>query len=154
MMGNQCVAIIGIGLIGGSLALQLKEKGIAKRIIGVDNNPVHCATALELGLVDEMMELDAAIAASDVLFFAIPVDATMHVLPTVLDQIDQQIVVDLGSTKSALVEAVKNHPARGRYVAAHPMWGTEYSGPAAAVKGAFENKTVIICNAEIGRAHV
>jgi len=148
MMGNQCVAIIGIGLIGGSLALQLKEKGIAKRIIGVDNNPAHRATAMELGLVDEMMELDAAISAADVLFFAIPVDATKHILPMVLDQVDQQIVVDLGSTKSALVEAVKNHPSRPRYVAAHPMWGTEYSGPAAAVKGAFENKTVIICNAE------
>jgi prephenate dehydrogenase len=148
MMGNQCVAIIGVGLIGGSLALQLKEKGIAKRIIGVDNNPAHRVTAMELGLVDEMMELDDAIAAADVLFFAIPVDATKHILPTVLDQIDRQIVVDLGSTKSALVEAVKNHPARARYVAAHPMWGTEYSGPAAAIKGAFENKTVIICNAE------
>lgn len=148
MMGNQCVAIIGIGLIGGSLALQLKEKGIAKRIIGVDNNPAHRATAMELGLVDEIMELDTAISAADVLFFAIPVDATKQILPIVLDQVDQQIVVDLGSTKSALVEAVKNHPSRGRYVAAHPMWGTEYSGPAAAVKGAFENKTVIICNAE------
>jgi prephenate dehydrogenase len=148
MMEVQCVTIIGVGLIGGSLAMRLKEKGIAQRIIGVDNNPNHLNTALELGLVDDVMSLDEAIPLSDVIIFAIPVDATMSVLPMVLDKVDQQIVIDLGSTKGAMVNLIKNHPSRKRFVAAHPMWGTEYSGPEAAVKGAFEFKTVIVCNAE------
>ncbi|MCF8341696.1 MAG: prephenate dehydrogenase [Chitinophagaceae bacterium] len=148
MMEVQCVTIIGVGLIGGSLAMRLKEKGIAQRIIGVDNNPNHLKTALELGLVDDVMALDEAIPLSDVIIFAIPVDATMSVLPMVLDKVDQQIVIDLGSTKGAMVNLIKNHPSRKRFVAAHPMWGTEYSGPEAAVKGAFEFKTVIVCNAE------
>lgn len=148
MMEVQCVTIIGVGLIGGSLAMRLKEKGIAQRIIGVDNNFNHLKTALELGLVDDVMTLDEAIPLSDVIIFAIPVDATMSVLPTVLDKVDQQIVIDLGSTKGAMVNLIKNHPSRKRFVAAHPMWGTEYSGPEAAVKGAFEFKTVIVCNAE------
>ena len=147
-MEVQCVTIIGVGLIGGSLAMRLKEKGIAQRIIGVDNNPNHLNTALELGLVDDVMSLDEAIPLSDVIIFAIPVDATMSVLPMVLDKVDQQIVIDLGSTKGAMVNLIKNHPSRKRFVAAHPMWGTEYSGPEAAVKGAFEFKTVIVCNAE------
>jgi prephenate dehydrogenase len=148
MMEVQCVTIIGVGLIGGSLAMRLKEKGIAQRIIGVDNNPDHLRTALELGLVDDVMALDEAIPLSDVIIFAIPVDATMSILPMVLDKVDQQIVIDLGSTKGAMVNLIKNHPSRKRFVAAHPMWGTEYSGPEAAVKGAFEFKTVIVCNAE------
>jgi len=147
-MEVQCVTIIGVGLIGGSLAMRLKEKGIAQRIIGVDNNPNHLRTALELGLVDDIMALDEAIPLSDVIIFAIPVDATMSILPMVLDKVDQQIVIDLGSTKGAMVNLIKNHPSRKRFVAAHPMWGTEYSGPEAAVKGAFEFKTVIVCNAE------
>jgi len=147
-MEVQCVTIIGVGLIGGSLAMRLKEKGIAQRIIGVDNKPDHLRTALELGLVDDVMALDEAIPLSDVIIFAIPVDATMSILPMVLDKVDQQIVIDLGSTKGAMVNLIKNHPSRKRFVAAHPMWGTEYSGPEAAVKGAFEFKTVIVCNAE------
>jgi len=103
---------------------------------------------LELELVDEILPLDEAILDSDVVILAIPVDSMVTLLPQVLDKIDDQIVVDLGSTKSQLVDAVKNHPRRGRYVAAHPMWGTEYSGPQAAVKGAFEKVAVAICNAK------
>jgi len=143
-----CITIIGVGLIGGSLALRLKEKGIAQRIIGIDNNPSHLKTALELGLVDDVMGIEEAIPMSDVIIFAIPVDATMSLLPIILDKVDKQIVLDLGSTKAAMVDLIKNHPSRKRFVAAHPMWGTEYSGPSAAVSGAFDNKTVIVCNAE------
>jgi prephenate dehydrogenase len=76
------------------------------------------------------------------------VDKLVSLLPFVMDKIDRQIVVDMGSTKSQLTDCIKDHPKRGRYVATHPMWGTEYSGPAAAVRGAYENKAVIICNAE------
>jgi prephenate dehydrogenase len=141
------ITIIGLGLIGGSLAIQLHEKKISSRLIGVDANADHGVKAIELELVDELLSFDEAIKQSDVIVLAIPVDKMTNILPQVLDKIDQQIVVDLGSTKSQLVAAVKNHPKRGRYVATHPMWGTEYSGPAAAVRGAFENKAVIICNA-------
>jgi prephenate dehydrogenase len=147
MSDRKKIAIVGTGLIGGSLALQLNEKGLASTIIGVDSNEAHAKKALELELVDEMADLYSAIAVSDVVILAIPVDTIARMLPSLLDKIDQQILIDLGSTKSALVNSVSLHPKRGRYVAAHPMWGTEYSGPEAAVKGAFENKAVIICNA-------
>ena len=146
-MERKKIAIVGVGLIGGSLAIQLHEKKISSRLIGVDTNEEHAQKAVELELVDEMMPLDDAIAASDVIMLAIPVDKLVELLPSIMDKIDNQIVIDLGSTKSQLINAVKDHPKRGRYVATHPMWGTEYSGPQAAVRGAFENKAVIICNA-------
>ncbi|MBX9781945.1 MAG: prephenate dehydrogenase [Chitinophagaceae bacterium] len=142
------IAIIGIGLIGGSLAIQLHEKKISSRLIGVDASKEHESKALELELVDEVLPMDEAIAQSDVVVLSIPVDTMVGLLPKVLDKVTHQIVLDLGSTKSQLVEAVKQHPKRGRYVATHPMWGTEYSGPTAAVRGAFEDKAVIICNEE------
>ncbi|MBL7737666.1 MAG: prephenate dehydrogenase [Chitinophagaceae bacterium] len=146
--GRKRVAIVGVGLIGGSLAIRLHEKKISSRLIGVDANKEHEQKALELELVDEVMNIDDAIAASDVVVLSIPVDSMVELLPAVMDKIDQQIVMDLGSTKSQLIQAIKNHPRRGRYVATHPMWGTEYSGPQAAMRGAYENKAVIICNPE------
>ena len=147
-MERKRITIVGVGLIGGSLALQLHEKKISSKLIGVETNEFHAQKALELELVDEILSLDEAILDSDVVILAIPVDSMVTLLPQVLDKIDHQIVVDLGSTKSQLVDAVKNHPKRGRYVAAHPMWGTEYSGPQAAVRGAFEKVAVAICNAK------
>ena len=146
-MERKKITIVGVGLIGGSLALQLHEKKISSRLIGVENNESHGQKALELELVDEILPLDDAIQNSDVIILATPVDTMVKLLPEVLNKIDHQIVVDLGSTKSQLVDAVKNHPRRGRYVAAHPMWGTEYNGPQAAVRGAFEKVAVAICNA-------
>jgi len=147
-MERKRITIVGVGLIGGSLALQLHEKKISSKLIGVETNEFHAQKALELELVDEILSLDEAILDSDVVILAIPVDSMVTLLPQVLDKIDHQIVVDLGSTKSQLVDAVKNHPKRGRYVAAHPMWGTEYSGPQAAIRGAFEKVAVAICNAK------
>ena len=147
-MERKKITIVGVGLIGGSLALQLHEKKISSKLIGVETNEFHAQKALELELVDEILPLDEAILDSDVVILAIPVDSMVTLLPQVLDKIDDQIVVDLGSTKSQLVDAVKNHPKRGRYVAAHPMWGTEYSGPQAAIRGAFEKVAVAICNAK------
>ena len=146
-MERKIITIVGVGLIGGSLALQLKEKGLAGKLIGVDTREQHQEKALEMELVDEMMELDEAIAMSDVIILAIPVDAMVKLLPGLLDKIDKQVVIDMGSTKEQLIAVSKDHPKRGRLVATHPMWGTEYSGPEAAVHGAFENKAVIICNA-------
>lgn len=142
------VSIIGIGLIGGSFALAVKDKGIAKKVIGVDSNEGHRQKALELGLVDELKELDEAVKASDLIILAIPVDAVEKVLPSVLDKVDKQMVMDAGSTKAGILESVKNHAKRGRFVATHPMWGTEYSGPEAAVHGAFEGKATVICDKE------
>jgi prephenate dehydrogenase len=147
-MERKKIAIVGVGLIGGSLALQLHEKKISSRLIGVETNEFHAQKALELELVDEILPLGSAIEQSEVVILAIPVDSMVELLPVVLDKIHSQVVVDLGSTKSQLIEAVKSHPKRGRYVAAHPMWGTEYNGPQAAVKGAFENVAVIICNSK------
>jgi len=147
MSERKSIAIVGIGLIGGSLGLQLNEKGLAGKLTGVDSNRDHQKKALELGLVDEIMELDEAIENSDVVILAIPVDAMIKILPHVLDKIDNQVLIDMGSTKSEMIAIADAHPKRGRYVATHPMWGTEYSGPQAAVHGAFENKAVIICNA-------
>jgi len=141
------VAIVGTGLIGGSLALQLHERKISSRLIGVDASEEHLRQALEMELVDEVMPLAEAIAAAEVIVLAIPVDRLVGLLPSILDQVDQQVVLDLGSTKSQLTDIIKDHPKRGRYVATHPMWGTEYSGPRAAVRGAYEDKAVIICNA-------
>ena len=147
-MERKSIAIIGVGLIGGSLAIQLHEKKLSSKLIGVDANSAHAQQAIELELVDEVLPLEAAIANSEVIILAIPVDKMVELLPSVMDKVDQQIVLDLGSTKSQLVESIRNHPKRGRYVATHPMWGTEYSGPQAAVRGAYENKAVIICNAK------
>lgn len=147
-MKRKKVAIIGVGLIGGSLAIQLHEKKLSSKLIGVEANEEHAKKALELELVDETLSLDEAIQQADVIVLAVPVDTMVSLLPRILNKIDNQVVLDLGSTKSQLIEAIKNHPKRGRYVATHPMWGTEYSGPQAAVRGAYENKAVIICNAE------
>jgi prephenate dehydrogenase len=147
-MNRKRIAIVGLGLIGGSLAIQLNEKGLASRITGVDANPDHANKALELGLVDEILPIEQAVKQSDVVILAIPVDSMVKILPGILDLVENQIVIDLGSTKSLLLHSVADHSKRGRYVASHPMWGTEHSGPAAAVRGAFENKAVIICNAE------
>lgn len=146
-MERKKITIVGVGLIGGSLALQMNEKGMAAGIIGVESSETHAAKALELGLVDEILPLEEAVLQSEAIVLAIPVDMMIEVLPRVLDLVTDQIVFDAGSTKSQLINRVKNHPKRGRFVATHPMWGTEYSGPTAAVKSAFENKAVVICNA-------
>lgn len=146
MEGKKVITIIGVGLIGGSLAIRLHEKKLASKLIGVEVNETHAKKALELELVDEILPMDEAIEQSDIVVLAIPVDELVNILPSVLDKITSQVVLDMGSTKRHLIDAVRNHPKRKRYVATHPMWGTEYSGPDAAVKNAFENKAVIICN--------
>ena len=140
--------IIGTGLIGGSMALAFKEKDIASRIIGVDANPIHQKRALELGLVDAIMNMEEAITASQMVVLAIPVTQLMETLPVVLDKTTNQVIMDVGSTKQSILSVVKNHPQRNRFVATHPMWGTEYSGPDAAEKNAFANKACVICNKE------
>jgi prephenate dehydrogenase len=142
------VTIIGVGLIGGSFGLALREKHLATHIIGVDNNAGHLSTALKLGLIDEGCTLTEAVSKSTLVVMAVPVDAMISLLPAVLDLTDKQVVMDMGSTKSQVINIAAAHKQGRRFVATHPMWGTEYSGPEAAVSGAFVNKAVVICNRE------
>jgi len=142
------VTVVGIGLIGGSFALALKDKGLASKLIGVESDKEHQRKALTLGLVDEVKELNEAIEESDLIFLAVPVDAVEKLLPSILDKVTNQVVMDAGSTKEGIVDIIKNHRNRKRFVATHPMWGTEYSGPEAAVHGAFEGKATVICSKE------
>ncbi|MDE5944829.1 MAG: prephenate dehydrogenase [Rikenella sp.] len=143
------VTIIGLGLIGGSFALALKDNGLAERVIGVDTDPAHAAKALELGLVDELRPLETAIADSDLIVLAIPVNAIPLLAVKILNRVERQVVMDMGSTKEELCEVIAQHARRGRFVATHPMWGTEYSGPEAAVRGAFAGRSVVICQREL-----
>ena len=142
------VAIVGIGLIGGSMALALKGKGLADWVVGVDTNLEHQKKAIDLKLVDEILPLHEALVKSDLIILAIPVNAAEKLLPKSLDQVHLQVLMDVGSTKEGLLKSIENHPKRGRFVATHPMWGTEYSGPTAAVSGAFIDKATVICNKE------
>lgn len=143
------VAIVGVGLIGGSMALALKEKGIAKKIIGIGRSAASIAKAIELGIIDEALPLVEAVKQADLIYVSIPVDATIPVMQQIMDMItDKQVVVDAGSTKAALCEALSDHPMRKQFVASHPMWGTEYSGPEAAVRGAFAGRACVICEKE------
>jgi prephenate dehydrogenase len=140
------ITIVGVGLIGGSLALAMKEKGFAKKVIGVGKSKASLDKAIALGLIDEALPLEEAVKQSDFIYVSIPVDSTVPVMKQVMDLItDKQIAADGGSTKFALCDALKDHPMRKRFVATHPMWGTEYSGPEAAVKGAFAGRACVIC---------
>ncbi|MGN7865968.1 prephenate dehydrogenase [Chryseobacterium sp. 22458] len=143
------ISIIGTGLIGGSMALKLKEKGIAHFIYGIDNDQQHISKALELKIIDAGADLEQGVKNADVVIIAIPVDAARKILPGVLDLIsDHQTIMDAGSTKAGIVNAVKDHPKRSRFVAFHPMWGTENSGPQSAVTESFSGKAGVICNKE------
>ncbi len=141
-------AVIGLGLIGGSLALDIKRTGFCEFVTGVDLNPVHQLEALRLGLVDDVQPLEVAVAGADIVIIAVPVDATVEVLKKVLDLATTQVITDAGSTKEKISTSVKEHPNRGRFVAAHPIWGTENSGPTAALPGGFNGKVTVICDRE------
>ena len=142
------VTIIGTGLIGGSMALTLKEKGFATKVIGVDAQEQHLTQALALGIIDEALPLHDAVSLSDLIIIATPINAAENLLPQILDIANNQVVMDVGSTKNNICKIASAHPKRGRFVATHPMWGTEYSGPEAAVKNAFADKATVICSKE------
>lgn len=141
------VAIVGIGLIGGSVAITLREKKAVARIIGVDKNDGNLKKAIQLGLVDEVATLEDALNQSDIIFLTIPVDAILGLLPSLLDQVTHQVVIDMGSTKKSILQAIAGHPKRGRLVAAHPMAGTEYSGPESAIPNLFKGKVMVYVDA-------
>jgi len=141
------VTIIGIGLIGGSMAITLKENGFATKIIGVDKSQENIDKAYRRRLIDEDMELENAVKLSDVVILSIPVNAMLQVLPKVLDIVENQVVMDVGSTKYELMESIRNHPKRKQFVGTHPMAGTEFSGPEAAIPNLFDHKTTVLCDA-------
>ena len=143
------VTIVGVGLISGSFSLALKERALVKKVIGVSRTEASAQKAIELGLIDEALPLEEAVKQADLIYVAIPVDATIGVMQQVMDMVtDKQIVADAGSTKHALCTALAGHPMRHRFVATHPMWGTEYSGPEAAVRNAFAGRSCVICEKE------
>src|SRR5688572_30663903 len=138
--------VVGLGLIGGSIALDLRKSGLVSEFSGVDVSEAHGKEALKLGLVDKVTTEDKALADADVVILAIPVNALGALLPSILDAVKSgAVVIDTGSTKSQICKAVANHPRRGQFVAAHPLAGTENSGPSAAFEGLFAGKTNIIC---------
>jgi prephenate dehydrogenase len=142
-------AIVGTGLIGGSLAIALRKHEISTRIIGVESDAAHAELALEKGLVDEILPLADAIDQAGLIVLAVPVHTVARLLPVILGLLgEQQVLMDMGSTKQSIIQAIEKHPRRNRFVATHPMWGTEYSGPAAAVPGAFSGRAAVICNQE------
>lgn len=147
------IGIVGLGLIGGSMAIDLKRKGFAQKVLGVEADPVNAAAAKQIGLVDETVTLEECVAESDIVVLAVPVGAAVKLLTQVLDaykkaQAEYKVVIDVCSTKEMLAESVKYHPCRKQYVATHPMAGTEYSGPWAAMSGLFDGHACIICDAQ------
>lgn len=140
------VLIIGVGLIGGSFALALRDRGLAERIEGVEASEEHARRALERGLVDRIVTLEEGLPSADLIVLATPVDTIPLLTVKILNRIaPHQVVMDTGSIKGELCEVVAMHARRGRFVATHPMWGTEYSGPDAASRGAFAGRTAVIC---------
>ncbi len=143
------ITIVGVGLISGSFSLALRDRGLVRNVIGVSKTPESIRKAMELGLIDEALPLEEAVKKSDLIYVAIPVDVTVPVVGQIMDLVtDKQIVADAGSTKLALCDSLADHPMRGRFVAMHPMWGTEYSGPEAAVRDAFRGRSCVICEKE------
>lgn len=144
------ITIVGLGLIGGSMAIDLRKSGLASELVGVDLNERHVAKAIEIGLVDKIETEDIALSSSDAVILSIPVGAICGLLPSILDVVDikNTVVIDVGSTKSQICKSASGHHNRSHFVAAHPLAGTENSGPEAALAGLFYGKTNIICEKE------
>jgi prephenate dehydrogenase len=156
-MNTMKVGIVGLGLIGGSMAVDLRRKGFADEVLGVEADPVNAAAAEKIGLVDRLVSFDECLDQSDVVVLAVPVGAAVRLLPQVLDRFQTiaseegscaKLVMDVCSTKEHLARCVRYHPYRCGYVATHPMAGTEYSGPWAAMPGLFDGHACIICDSE------
>ena len=147
------VGIIGLGLIGGSMAIDLKRRGFASRILGVESDPVNAAAALKMGLADEIVPYDDCIAQSDLAVVAVPVGTAVKMVCDILDRFKEsgnrdKIVIDVCSTKEQINLSTHYHPCRGQFVSTHPMAGTEYSGPWAAMPNLFDGRACIFANTE------
>jgi prephenate dehydrogenase len=140
--------MIGVGLIGGSFAIDIKKHNPEVIIHGIDSNEAHLNKAQEIGVIEKKATLND-LENADLVIVSIPVDATVKLLPTILDKISENgLVVDAGSTKEAICKVVEHHPKRRNFLACHPIAGTEKSGPTAAISGLYKGKTNIICEVE------
>ena len=148
------IGIIGLGLMGGSLAKAVKRYGIANKVYGFTNSEKNKKDILDLNLVDELVDLETLKKVSDVIILAIPVDAIIGMFPDFLDIDENTTIIDMGSTKEYIVKNIPNK-IRKNFIAAHPMTGTEKSGPKAAIDDLYEGKTVVFCDLEDnGNLHV
>ncbi|WP_108424313.1 prephenate dehydrogenase [Flagellimonas amoyensis] len=142
------VVVIGIGLIGGSFAKDVKKMHPHANIIGVDKNEAHLEEAMSLGIIDEIGSY-GSLGNADMVYVSIPVNVLVTELPKILDAVgDETVVMDAGSTKRLICEGVAEHPKRRNFMACHPIAGTEFSGPSAALEGLYAEKTMIICEVE------
>jgi len=142
------VFVIGVGLIGGSLAKDIKRLEPSAKIYGIDQSGPHLEEALLLGLIDHKSSY-GDLHLAHIVIVSIPVDAMLTEMPKILDAInDDCVVMDTGSTKSALCKNLENHPKRRNFLACHPIAGTEFSGPSAAIEHLYDGKTNIICEVE------
>ncbi|HQV37045.1 MAG TPA: prephenate dehydrogenase [Flavobacterium sp.] len=142
------IYIVGLGLIGGSMALDIQRLYENTVIVGIDSNENHLNEALSLGLIHQKGVFDDGFDG-DFVILAVPVDVALVLLPKILDIISENtIVIDVGSTKKPICDAVENHPKRGSFLATHPIAGTEFSGPKAAIENLFEDRVNIICEIE------
>jgi prephenate dehydrogenase len=147
------ITIIGLGLIGGSLGLSLRQNGFASQVLGVDNSDHHGQLAMELKLVDELVSIERGIMLADLIILATPVDQLAKLVPQVMDVIDQQVVMDVGSTKVHIMRSIEDHAKRSQFVGTHPMAGTEFSGPQAADINLFHGKCAVIVDQEKSDRH-
>jgi len=137
------IGIIGLGLIGGSIGLSLR-KSESYRVIGYDRNEIHRKEAYENGLVDEVVSFQD-VQDVDILFLAIPVDGIIAVLKEFDNLKKDTTIIDLGSTKSDIAKAIPKN-IREQFVLAHPMAGTEKSGPLSAFNGLYKDRVVVLCD--------
>ena len=141
------IGIVGLGLMGGSFAKAVKRYGIANKVYGIANSQKNRQDILELNLVDELVDLETLKKVSDVIILAIPVDGIIAMFPQLLDIDNNVTIIDMGSTKKYIVDNIPQE-IRKNFVAAHPMTGTEKSGPKAAIEHLYEGKTVVLCDLE------
>ncbi len=154
---HSTVGIIGLGLIGGSMAIDLKRRGFASTVLGVEADSVAAEAARTMGLADEIVSWEDCVDRSDIVVVAVPVGAAVRMIPAILDRFaschpelseESKIVIDVCSTKEQICTAVKYHPRRRQFVCTHPMAGTEYSGPWAAQPGLFDGRACIFADQE------
>ena len=140
------IYVIGVGLIGGSFALELRKLFPKSTIIGIDKSENHLQKALDLKVIDEKSTV-TQINNPDIILVSVPVKSIINILPVVLESVNNDsLVIDFGSTKNSICEIVKDHPNRQYFLATHPIAGTEFSGPTAAHEGLFKGKNIIICD--------
>lgn len=142
------IVCIGLGLIGGSFALKMRRLYPNALVLGMDNNPIHLAKALEIGLIKgKATEKDLLFA--DLVMLSVPVDVATKLAPKLLNQLGENtLLADMGSTKNKICTSVEKHPKRGQFLAMHPIAGTEFSGPQSALESLFDQQLMILCDVE------